>query len=168
MFPRDSCASTPGAPLRMQQVFQFTCFTSTALLQCTPTIFPRDASTQGAPLRMRQGFQFTCFTSTPLLQCTPRVFPRDSCACLRKALRADATGFQFTCFTRTKVQILTLSVTRGAPLPMRQSAFCSIYLLYPYKSANTDTFSDTGGSAAYTTVRFLHNLLALLVQKCKY
>ena len=66
-----------------------------------------------------------------------------------------------------------LECSREIRAHLRQALLCgcdwfSVYLLYSYKSANTDTCGDTGGSSADATVRFLLNLLALLVQKCKY
>ncbi len=41
-------------------------------------------------------------------------------------------GTQFTFFTGAKVQILT-------PEELRARQWCSVYLLYWYKSTNTDT-----------------------------
>jgi hypothetical protein len=72
------------------------------------------------------------------------------------------SGNPFTCFTSTKVQILTQSMQqlgmKGSRRPrgLRRSAErYAIYLLYWYKSANT----DAAARAAEETERFVIHLL---------
>jgi hypothetical protein len=71
-------------------------------------------------------------------------------------LRSRRTSTQFTCFTGTKVQILT---TCSSQIKAHQY---SVYLLYWYKSTDTDYVlpSDQGAPVL--------SLLALLVQKYRY
>jgi hypothetical protein len=67
---------------------------------------------------------------------------------------------QITCFTGTKVQILTQTALQEASAPLTVPD----YLLYWYKSTNTDADSAAGSVGAAHCAR----LLALLVQKYKY
>jgi hypothetical protein len=81
-------------------------------------------------------------------------------------------GTQFTCFTGTKVQMLTPDLRRCRLLSLllrkdhaegytEYAKVYSVYLLYWYKSANTD-------ARGYKEYAKVVSLLGLLVQKCKY
>jgi len=81
------------------------------------------------------GTRITCFTSTKLQILQARSIRANACppyasACTRKIL--PRPGSQFTCFTSTKLHILTLE-------ELRSRRALSVYLLYSYKSTNSDT-----------------------------
>ncbi len=83
-------------------------------------------------------------------------------------------GTQFACFTGAKVQILALCAAeqlRASSSVTATRIYYSVYLLYWYKSTNTN--AARRGAAARLVERrcnadLVLSLLALLVQKYKY
>jgi hypothetical protein len=90
---------------------------------------------------------------------------------------SGAAGTHFTCFTSTySVYLLYFFTTQREELKKERaqhSRRCSVYLLYWYKSTNTDAYSfrkrqREEAKRAVREYEMLLSLFALLVQKYKY
>ena len=104
--------------------------------------------------------------------------PAAASSAVPDAQHASGAGAQFTCFTGTKVQRLTRQERSCAE---RRRAWCrrlrprprapqvySVYLLYWYKSANSDATATPACPPTRGRLFSVLSLLALLVQEYKY
>jgi hypothetical protein len=121
---------------------QFNISTGTKLH--TKVQIPTPEALQASRAGHSQCTQFTCFPGTKVQMLTLR-------ACRRKgpAIRSACgalfdTGTKFTCFTGTKIQILTRCLVCHSLLLGRWNSRRQLYLLYWYKSTNTDAVLGFG------------------------
>ena len=104
----------------------------------------------GAGVGGAGGTQFTCFTGTKV-------------QILMQLRQAELGKRQFTCFTGTKVQMMTqlgqLELGKRGPY-RRASIQAAVYLLYWYKSTNTDAAGAGGARQAGAISESEHSFTA--------